>query len=157
MARNLHLGAFVLIASLLAVSQMSGDNSKNGGNASVEQTLKQMENDWGDAVGKKDTAALDKILADDWVGQYSYGPKTKAQILADLKSGNLKAELPQTSAEMKVRLFGDTAIVTGGDDFKGSYKGKDISGHEIWTDIFVKRNGRWQAVASQNTTVTIQP
>ena len=52
---------------------------------------------------------------------------------------------------MKVRVFGNTAVVTGSDDEKSSYKGKDTGGHYVWTDIFVKRNGRWQAVASQGT------
>jgi len=42
-------------------------------------------------------------------------------------------------------------VVTGSDDEKSSYKGKDTSGHYVWTDVFVNRKGHWQAVASQNT------
>ena len=67
-------------------------------------------------------------------------------------SGENKVE-SQTLGEMKVRVFGDVAIVTGSDDEKSSFKGKDISGHYVWTDVFVKRNGQWQAVASQGTLV----
>jgi hypothetical protein len=54
---------------------------------------------------------------------------------------------------MKVRIFGDVAVVTGSDDEKSSYKGKDTSGHYVWIDVFVKRKGKWQAVASQSTLV----
>lgn len=54
---------------------------------------------------------------------------------------------------MKVRVFGDTAIVTGSDTEKSTYNGKDSSGKYIWTDIFVNRKGKWQAVASQSTNV----
>jgi hypothetical protein len=44
---------------------------------------------------------------------------------------------------MKVRLFGNTAIVTG--------TGSDGAGRYAWLDVFVRRNGRWQAVAPQST------
>jgi ketosteroid isomerase-like protein len=119
---------------------------------SVEQTLIQLEHAWTDAVVKNDTAALGKILGDDWVGIGASGPTTKAQLLADLKSGDMKFE-SQTLGEMKVRVFGDAAVVTGSDDEKASYKGKDTSGHYVWTDVFVKRKGQWQAVASQGALV----
>ncbi len=115
----------------------------------------QMERDWTEAALKKDVATLDKILADDWVGQGITGSATKAQALADLKSGDSKQD-SVTLGEMKVRVFGNTAVVTGSDDEKTSYKGKDTSGHYTWTDVFVKLQGRWQAVASQGTLMTQQ-
>jgi ketosteroid isomerase-like protein len=55
--------------------------------------------------------------------------------------------------EMKVRVFGDSAIVTGSDTEKSTSKGKDVIDKYLWTDVFVKRDGRWQAVASQSTKV----
>jgi ketosteroid isomerase-like protein len=143
MVRSLTVFIFVLFAATLIVCQ------------TAEQALKHAEDQWGEAFAKKDTASLDKILADDWVGQYEYGKRTKTQMLDDLKSEKLKVQSVETSDEIKVKVFGDTAIVTGGDNIKGSYKGKDISGHELWTDVFVKSNGQWQAVASQNTLVTM--
>ncbi len=48
---------------------------------------------------------------------------------------------------MKVRIFGNTALVSGTEIEKSQYKGKDSSGKYIWTDVFVLRNGRWQAVS----------
>jgi ketosteroid isomerase-like protein len=75
---------------------------------------------------------------------------TKAQVLVELKSGDNKTD-SITLGDMKVRVYGDTAVVTGSDDEKSSYKGKDTSGHYTWTDVFVKRKGHWQAVASQGT------
>jgi ketosteroid isomerase-like protein len=118
--------------------------------AKDEKELMQMERDWTQASVKADATALGKILADDWVGQGPAGTMTKAQTLAELKSGDSKTE-SITLGEMKVRIFGDTAIVTGSDDEKSSYKGKDMSGRYTWTDVFVKRKGHWQAVASQGT------
>jgi hypothetical protein len=51
---------------------------------------------------------------------------------------------------MTVRIFGSTAIVTGTNTEKSMEHGKDSSGKYIWTDVFVKQEGRWRAVASQS-------
>jgi ketosteroid isomerase-like protein len=156
MKRILAVAVLVAVATSLALGQMADKQEKTkGGKVGVEQALMQMERDWTEAGLKKDAATLDKILADDWVGQGPTGVATKAETLADLKSGDYKLE-SQTLGDMKVRVFGDTAVVTGSDDEKSSYKDKDTSGHYTWTDVFVKRQGRWQATASQGTRMTQQ-
>ena len=155
--RNLACGVLVLVFATAVFGQMAEKKAEAKSNSAeqVEQALMKMERNWTDAALKKDTATLDKILADDWVGLGPAGSLTKAQLLADLKSGDLKLE-SETLGEMKVRVFGDTAVVTGSDDEKSSYKGKDSSGHHVWTDVFVKRQGHWQAVASQDTRMSEQ-
>ncbi len=152
MKRIFAVAVLVAVAATLALGQMDDKQAKpkGGGKGGVEEALMQTERDWTEASLKKDAAALDKILADDWVGQGPPGTVTKAEALADLKSGDNKLE-SITLGDMKVRVLGDTAVVTGSDDEKSSYKGKDTSGHYTWTDVFAKRNGRWQAVASQGT------
>ncbi|MGA7921700.1 MAG: nuclear transport factor 2 family protein, partial [Candidatus Acidiferrales bacterium] len=50
---------------------------------------------------------------------------------------------------VKVRVFGDTAVVTGTGDEVTIKDGKKSSDHYVWTDVFVKRDGKWLAVASQ--------
>jgi ketosteroid isomerase-like protein len=56
--------------------------------------------------------------------------------------------------ELKVRVFGNAAVVTGRDTLKGAqYKGKDLSGQYRFTDVFVQRDGRWQAVASHSSKI----
>jgi ketosteroid isomerase-like protein len=120
-----------------------------GQTGKVEQTLMQMEQDWAQALVKGDVVTADRLLADDWFGQGPPGGSSnKAGALADLKSGTTKYDAV-TVGEMKVRVFGDVAVVTGTQDQKSSYKGKDTSGHSVWTDVFVKRQGKWQAVVSQ--------
>jgi ketosteroid isomerase-like protein len=123
-----------------------------GQTGKVEQALMQMERDWTDAGLKADVTTLGRILADDWAAQGTLGATTKAETLADIKSGTQKLE-SITLGEMKVRVFGDAAVVTGSDDEKSSYKGKDTSGHYVWTDVFVKQQGKLQAVASHGTLV----
>jgi len=149
MKRILAVAVLVGAAAALALGQMGNEGKTKGkGNITVEQALMQMERDWTEAQLKKDVATLDKILADDWVAQTPDGTQTKAQALADLKSGDFKQD-SWTPGDMQARVFGETAVVTGTHYEKSSYKGKDISGHYVWTDVFVKRQGRWQAVASQ--------
>jgi hypothetical protein len=53
-----------------------------------------------------------------------------------------------------VRVYGDTAIASGLGTEKSTYKGKDTSGQYRYTDVFVKRNGTWQAVATHGSKVT---
>lgn len=158
MKQTLAVALLIASVAVLSIGQM-GDNqqgkTKASGKESVEQTLTQMEREWVEAAQKKDATTLDRILADDWVGQSPTGAATKSQALADLKSGDSKLD-SITLGDMKVREFGNTAVVTGSDDEKSSYKGKDTSGHYVWTDVFVKRQGGWRAVASQSTLMAQQ-
>ena len=120
----------------------------------IQQQLVKMENDWAAAASKKDVDTVSGMLANDWIGiGMGPDPTTKAQYLADYKSGVAKID-SITLSNMKVRVFGNTAVVTGADDEKSSYKGKDTSGHYVWTDVFVNRGGKWQAAASQFTQIS---
>lgn len=120
------------------------------GRSASEKALVQMENEWGAAVSNRDSTALGKILADDWVGRYPYAVFSKAEEMEVIRSGDLRVD-SVVSSDFKVRLFGDAAVVTGADDDKASYKGKDISGRYLWMDVFVKRSGQWRVVASQES------
>lgn len=118
---------------------------------SVEQILLQLERDWSQADVHKDAAALDRILAEDWIGiDFEGTVLTKSQALEGLASdsGSLETTVLR---DMKVRIYGNTAIITGTDIEKSEYHGKDSSGKYLWTDVFVFRNGLWQAVSSQST------
>jgi ketosteroid isomerase-like protein len=118
---------------------------------SVEQKLMQMERDWGKAQIKKDYAAVDKMLAADWQGiDYDGQIVDKATYMAHMRSEQSTLQSEDIS-QMKVRVFGNTAIVTGKDTEKSTDRGKNSSGTYVWTDVFVLRNGQWQVVASQST------
>jgi hypothetical protein len=121
----------------------------------VEKTLLELENAWGAAVSKKDAAPLDKILAEDWVGRYPFYTLTKAQEMKYIQTGDIKVD-SVISSDMKVRVFGDAAVVTGTDDEKGSFRGRDTSGRYLWMDVFILRNGTWRVVVSEETLV-MQP
>jgi ketosteroid isomerase-like protein len=116
----------------------------------VKQTVFRLEQAWTDAIIHKDAAALGKILADDWFGFGPSGTTTRAKALVEVVSPDSTVE-SQTLRDVKVRVFGDVAVFTCSYDEKSSSKGKDTSVRFLSTDVFVKRNGQWQAVASQAT------
>lgn len=119
----------------------------------VEQILAKLEQDWVDASLKKDTAFVDRLLADDYVGIAPDGTTwTKSKQIESLRSGDLKFE-SVTIDGIKVRVLGDTAVVTLGQTEKSQFQGKDTSGRTMWTDIFMKKNGRWQIIANHGSRV----
>jgi ketosteroid isomerase-like protein len=112
-----------------------------------EKALLQTERKWADAAMKKDAAALDRILATEFIGHDAESTRNKKQALAQLKSNSVKIESGQLS-DMRALVFGDRAVVHGMWTEKSTTGGKDTSGKYRWMDIFVKRDGRWQCVGS---------
>jgi ketosteroid isomerase-like protein len=128
-----------------------------GAQAGVEQALTKIEHDIVAALLKKDVAGFGAHFADDAVFHTPDGsPQTKTQLLADVKSGDLAIESSQIS-DLKVRVYGDTAIVSYITTDKGKYKGTDISGRYRWTDVFIRSAGAWKIVAAQGTPIPPPP
>jgi len=117
-----------------------------------EQALLQLERDWSEAFVKKDVAALDRILANEFQANYVDFVGNKKQFLSLLKRSDSKTE-SAVNSEMRALVFGDRAIVNGLATDKSSMGGKDTSGQGRWTDVFVKRDGRWQIVTGYSTKV----
>ena len=76
----------------------------------------------------------------------------KAQEIADVKSGETKFEVGR-SEDVKVRLYGATAIVNGRWVEKSTTKGKPFDGSHLYTTVYLKRDGKWQIVSDQVTPV----
>jgi len=121
--------------------------------SSVAAQLKQIENDWSAAQKARDTKKLEEILADQWVG---IGPDAKtsdkAKAIEDVKAPGNSLDSYEMGP-MQVRVFGNTAIVIGSDTEKSKDSGKDTSGKYVWTDVFIKQNGKWKAISSHSTKV----
>ena len=119
--------------------------------AATEQELIKVEHAWSDAVVKHDGAALQRLYADEYFYTDSDGVvRNKTQDISDITSGKVKIA-SYVLDDLKVHVYGETAVVTGRNTLKGTFEGKDISGAYRFTDVFVKRAGRWQAVATQST------
>jgi len=150
MKRTLAAVVPAAMAMSLALGQTSAQHDAE---ASLVDRFTQIENDWWQADKAKDEKILGRILADDWFYLGPKGTMTKAQELAEVKKRDENiASLALT--DMKVRVYGDVAIVTFREHENSTKSNVDSSGDYLYTDVFVKRQGRWQAVNSQGTPLT---
>lgn len=117
-----------------------------------EKALWQIEQGFFEAFNKSDAATLERILAKEWTYLFEGQITTRPQLMADLRKGAYKVESAQISG-FNAHVVGDAAIVTTTLTMKGTYKGADISGSQRSIDIFVKQDGRWQIIRTQNTVI----
>jgi ketosteroid isomerase-like protein len=117
----------------------------SGNSADTAQVL-NLEQVWLQAAQNRDISVLKRVLSDDYLDiNYRGTLRDKADAL---RAPNVHVKQPsQTLSEEKVRIYGNTAIVTGRGQLNA---GKQ---HYAWrfTDVFVKSNGQWRAVSSQET------
>jgi ketosteroid isomerase-like protein len=117
----------------------------------MQKEVVKLENEFARAVANNDAGALDGLLANDWIIVDPDGSIVdKARFLEVIKSGALSHESME-STDLRVRLYGNTAVVTGLTTTKGKFMGQDFASCERATDIFVKQTDRWQCVFTQLT------
>jgi len=145
--KNIKLISPVLLAVCLLVAPLARGQ---GGN--VEEQIKMLSDQLSQATVKGDTSFFEKYLADDYVGIYASSQVlTKAETL---KPGAVKYESFDVH-EMKIRVYGDTAIVTSLTAAKGTViaGGKTLSGDFRTTRVWVKQKDGWKLVTFQATQV----
>ncbi len=107
-----------------------------------------MENAWNQAELSNDAAAVQLLLADDFVMTTGEGDLyNKAQIVASIRDKSYQPEALQSS-NMVVHAHGNTVVVTGAYYEKGTDKGKPWERHGRFTDTWMFMDSRWQCVAS---------
>jgi ketosteroid isomerase-like protein len=139
-----------LVATVFVLAVLIGSASAQD----AKEQLKKLEMDRAAAVVKGDVATLDKQTAADYVLITMNGRMSdKAQMLDGFKSGQSKLTSNDLS-DLKVRVYGDAAVVTGKADVKGTLGGQDATGQVLFTRVYVKKGGRWQSVSFQQTRVS---
>lgn len=129
--------------------------SDAGGPLNDGGQLLYMEREWNDADKAKDVAWFERNYAEDAtdISGRTGVVQTKAEVLASMKTDKSVLDSLELS-DLNVRMEGNTAVVTGVNHVKGrDDKGQAIDRWTRFTDIFVKRDGRWQILATQGTAV----
>ena len=154
MRRTLVIAALVLTAVPIALGQQQSARRKQKG--SVEQAIRQVDNERIQAQIHADAAALDRIYADDFIGVGPSGTvRTKPQVISDFTSGNLKFQ-SITTDDVQVRVYGDTAVETGRSTMNGQDKGKAVPRDNRFTRVWVKQQGRWRLDANHYSLLITQ-
>ena len=113
--------------------------------------------EWAAAELRGDTAFMARTLADDFVG---IGPRgfmlTKDEWLARHKSGDLRYESFGLD-EVRIRVYGDAAVLTGRETVKLKYRGEDQQAELRTTEVFVKQAGQWQLAGLQLSPIAPPP
>jgi hypothetical protein len=118
-----------------------------------EDSVRAAENARGQALLHADTVALGRLVADEFIEISRLGTRrTRADNIRDISSGDLKLTSVRYDS-LTVRIYGDVALLQGIADNTGSFRGFPFSGKIRYTRIFVRRDGRWQAVAMQQTSM----
>ena len=108
----------------------------------------KVDEEFNDAVRTKDRATLERVLADDLSWVAGGDRLNKAQVIADVLSENLHFK-SLTHDSIVVKIFDNTAVVTGHSTSILEYKGKLFTAPRLFTSLYMNLNGRWQMVAHQ--------
>jgi ketosteroid isomerase-like protein len=117
------------------------------------EEVEKLNRQWMESYVRRDTGFLERYLADDYVSTFPDGAvlDKKGEIQA-LKSGAVTLT-EMTPREMKVRAYGDAAVITGRSSIKAKVNGQEVSGEFRFTDVWIRESSRWLAVASQVTRI----
>src|SRR6266566_5952594 len=144
-----HLAIATTLLSFVFEPSATPQNSEN---SKSEQEVRQTIEKYRTALLRRDIPALEKIWADDYVFVNASGDVlTKAQRLANVKSGQTSLESINEEEKPTVRVYQNSAVATSRVTLTGQYSGQPVSGQYRSTHVWVKGSTSWQLVSNQLT------
>jgi ketosteroid isomerase-like protein len=159
------LATFAVILSLFCLiiaqsKQTSEQAEPNKKDIAVTNEIMKLEMEWDEASKNKvnPEVILKRVLAEDW---YFTGPhgriQNRQEVIASIKNNADRIDRTEFF-DVRVRVYGDTAVTTGGAKEIGTRSTGEAYAEEYrWMDVFVKRKGHWQALVSQATLIPPRP
>ena len=108
---------------------------------------------WSEAIVSDDADRIGAFMADDWVIVSWSGVTAREDFLSYVRSGTLGHSRMEGVGERRVRVYGDTAVLTVRVLSTAQYGGQDLDANEWTTDVFVRRDGAWRCVLTHITPV----
>jgi ketosteroid isomerase-like protein len=131
--------------------------AQRSANSTSEQEVRQMIEKYRTAILQRDVATLEKIWADDYVFVNAAGDVlTKAQRLANAKTGATTLDSIKEEENITVRVYENSAVATSRVTIKGQYSGQPTSGQYRSTHVWVKGPTGWQLVSNQLTALPVK-
>lgn len=113
--------------------------------------LVDLAEDWAAAIVSNDPARIADFMAEEWVIVSESGIDPREKFLTLVESGALTHAAMDLRTRPRVRVYGDTAVVTARVTNTAHFQGERHDADEWTTDVYVKRRGRWQCVLSHIT------
>ncbi len=136
----------VLAALLLATAATAAAQS-------TRETLIELERGWNDAVYRRDADFVERLLADEFRATYDDGSRgDKARELELIANFNQQV-VSAVQDDFRVAIYGDTAVVWFTLHVVGIRQGQEAESTLRYTDVWIRRDGRWQCVSVHSTRV----
>jgi ketosteroid isomerase-like protein len=116
-----------------------------------EEELLALATAWADAIVANDAARIAAFVTDDWILVSEAGISPGQEFLGLVESGALTHSAMAAVGETRVRIWGDTAVLTARVSNTAHYDGRRFDADEWTTDVFVRRNDRWRCAVSHYT------
>ncbi|HEU5248316.1 MAG TPA: nuclear transport factor 2 family protein [Candidatus Udaeobacter sp.] len=137
------IGVFVTAGSVCCLLCQCARNDQR----EAERYIVESERQWAESVATGDPSVVEQILADDFLGVDPKGRLyDKVKMITDTRTAP-QYFVSNRVNEVKVRFYGDTAIAQGNESWERSTGER---GRFVWTDTWIRRNGRCQIVAAED-------
>ncbi|HEX4899653.1 MAG TPA: nuclear transport factor 2 family protein [Pyrinomonadaceae bacterium] len=124
---------------------MISDEGQPNTGARAEQELRQVNEEWAKALAQRDRAALERIIADDFVLAYPFDGDDKSQFIDYVIRGDLTIGALE-SREENLRVLDQIGVVFGSETAHWLYRGRDLTGPYRFVRVYTWRDGRWQMI-----------
>ena len=142
-----------LLALTAALPLLAGAAPRAEPAAAAIAQLTRQASAWDKAIVDKDLAGVAANMCDDF---RQIGPngevENRESFLRDLMSTELQID-PYTVEEFEIRLYGNTALLSGRTHMTGRYAGVPFEVHYRYIDVYVRGSGKWKVCSVQTTRV----
>jgi ketosteroid isomerase-like protein len=144
-------GCWALVVAALTLCAFA--TAQDGPDA-LEFKILGLESQWNAAYKQSDVSAMNSLLADDFIITEEDGSTfSKPGYIAHNGNSSMRVEISDMS-DLKVRIHGNTAVVTGMYHEKGTEKGKVYEYYDRFTDVWMNNKGAWQVIVSHYSSRT---
>jgi ketosteroid isomerase-like protein len=121
--------------------------------STVAEQIRTLNRQWMEAYTKRDIAFLNRHMSDDYVGTFPDGSVHDKHGEIEAVASGAVAITQMIPSEMNVRVYDNAAVITGQSSVKATVNGQEMATELRFTDVWIRRDNQWQAVASQVTRI----
>ncbi len=119
----------------------------------IQKELLAIGSQWAEAMVSNDADRIGAFMADEWVIVSERGVSTKEHFLEFVRSGALTHSSFEMVGDARIKVYGETVVITCRVVNTAHFGGQQFDADEWTTDVFIKRDGKWQCVLSHITPV----